>query len=373
VLEAHFPYPEAAQATEPAAWIPLVRCKRVVLVGDPCQLAPLVRSSEAASGGLATPVMARVSQPQQASAAAAAVAAVSRRGSAAATTKATPTLKDTFVPKALLSSGVLGCLLTTQYRSNVAISSWSSSEMYGGRLTAAAAVSSRTLHELPGVAHTPATATPLLLIDTRTSGGMLLAACEEVSEREMYRRGGAVNGGIIDSSLSSSTSSLSSLVNEGEAYAVAMHVAGLLTSGVQPSDIAVQSPYAAQVRLIRAKLAAAAASGRVPGAELVEVASVDSFQGREAEAVVLSMVRSNDRSAVGFLADARRMNVAMTRARRHVAIVGDSVTVGSDPFLRRLLVGSGPGSAHILTSLLSYKKSFPRGRRSTAPRGMGRR
>ena len=58
-----------------------------------------------------------------------------------------------------------------------------------------------------------------------------------------------------------------------------MHVAGLLGAGVAPSDIAVQSPYAAQVRLIRTKLADVAARGAAPGADLVEVASVDSFQG----------------------------------------------------------------------------------------------
>jgi superfamily I DNA and/or RNA helicase len=132
-------------------------------------------------------------------------------------------------------------------------------------------------------------------------------------------------------------SSSSSLVNESEAYAVMMHVAGLLGAGVAPADIAVQSPYAAQVRLIRSKLAEVAARGAAPGADLVEVASVDSFQGREAEAVVISTVRSNDRGSVGFLADVRRANVAVTRARRHVCIVGDSSTVGCDPFLSRLV------------------------------------
>ena len=85
------------------------------------------------------------------------------------------------------------------------------------------------------------------------------------------------------------------------------------------------------------RLREAARIGLAVGAELVEVASVDSFQGREAEAVVVSTVRSNNRNAVGFLSDARRTNVAVTRARRHVAIVGDSSTVGSDMFLAKLL------------------------------------
>ncbi len=69
----------------------------------------------------------------------------------------------------------------------------------------------------------------------------------------------------------------------------------------------------------------------------LEIGSVDGFQGREKEAVVISMVRSNARGDVGFLADERRMNVAVTRARRHVAIIGDSATVSSHPFLGRLM------------------------------------
>lgn len=74
-----------------------------------------------------------------------------------------------------------------------------------------------------------------------------------------------------------------------------------------------------------------------PGAEEVEVASVDSFQGREADAAVISMVRSNDSGAVGFLADARRLNVAVTRARCHVAVVCDSRTVVSNAVIARFL------------------------------------
>ena len=148
------------------------------------------------------------------------------------------------------------------------------------------------------------------------------------------------------------TGSFSSLVNEGEAYAVTMHVAGLLRAGVAPAQIAVQSPYAAQVRLMQRRLREASRIGLAPGAERVEVAGVDSFQGREAEAVVVSTVRSNDRRAVGFLADARRANVAVTRARRHVAVVGDARTVGADPFLARLLAhieengARSPADAH---------------------------
>lgn len=63
----------------------------------------------------------------------------------------------------------------------------------------------------------------------------------------------------------------------------------------------------------------------------------DGFQGREKEAIVISMVRSNAQGQVGFLADSRRMNVAITRARRHCALVCDSETVSHDAFLKRLV------------------------------------
>lgn len=93
-------------------------------------------------------------------------------------------------------------------------------------------------------------------------------------------------------------------------------------------QIAVITPYNAQVTLLRHLLVDAC-----PG---VEVRSVDGFQGQEREAVVLSCVRSNVSKEVGFLSDHRRINVAITRAKRHVAVIVDSDTVSSDPFLRRL-------------------------------------
>ena len=87
------------------------------------------------------------------------------------------------------------------------------------------------------------------------------------------------------------------------------------------------SPYGAQVRLLREQL-------DVPG---LEIDSVDGFQGREKEAVVISLVRSNPKGEIGFLGDIRRMNVAMTRARRKLLMVGDSATLGGHPFYSRLL------------------------------------
>ena len=91
--------------------------------------------------------------------------------------------------------------------------------------------------------------------------------------------------------------------------------------------IAVISPYSAQVRLLREML----------GESEIEIDSVDGFQGREKEAVIISLVRSNREGEVGFLADARRMNVALTRARRKLIVIGDSATITSHGFYQRMV------------------------------------
>ncbi len=101
-------------------------------------------------------------------------------------------------------------------------------------------------------------------------------------------------------------------------------VARLLELGVAPGAIALISPYSAQVRFLRSRISDPA----------VEIDSVDGFQGREKEAVILSLVRSNVEGDLGFLTDTRRMNVAMTRARRKLAVIGDSATLSSIAFFR---------------------------------------
>ena len=236
---------EAAQATEPSSWIPLVRCHRVVFVGDPSQLAPLVRSQDALGLGLAVPIMTRIALPQQ------------RRSARGKEKKPAPQEREP-EPAAVLSHGVVGCALRTQYRSHAAISDWASSASYDGDLVAHVSVATGLLKDLPGVVATRATSSALLLIDTRVAGGVLLGGCGEVTERELLLSLSDSFGDEGDGTRGTKTNppgNLSSLVNEGEAYLVTMHVAGLLRSGLNPTQIAVQSPYAAQVRLLQVRVA----------------------------------------------------------------------------------------------------------------------
>ncbi|CAN1217685.1 DNA-binding protein SMUBP-2 [Linum perenne] len=261
---------EAGQAIEPSCWIPILQGNRCIVAGDQCQLAPLILSRKALDGGLGISLLERA---------------------------------------ASLHKGVLTTTLTTQYRMNNAIASWASKEMYGGSLKSSPAVASHLLVDSPFVKPTWVTQCPLLLLDTRMPYGSLSADCEEHLD----------------------PAGTGSFYNEGEADIVVQHVLSLIYAGVRAGEIVVQSPYVAQVQLLRERL------GELAESVEVQVSTIDSFQGREADAVIISMVRSNTLGAVGFLGDNRRMNVAITRARKHVAVVCDSSTICHNSFLARLL------------------------------------
>jgi ATP-dependent RNA/DNA helicase IGHMBP2 len=186
-------------------------------------------------------------------------------------------------------------LLTVQHRMHATIMAFPSASKYEGRLVAAPQVAAHTLEDL-GVAADPLRPGPLVFVDSAGKGW---------SEE---RAGG-------DASTS----------NPGQAERTAAEVRRLLARGLPPGDLAVITPYDAQARLLRERLAAEHAAG-------VEIGTVDGFQGREKEAVIVDLVRSNDDHAIGFLADTRRMNVALTRARRFLLVLGDSATLGHAPY-----------------------------------------
>ena len=130
-------------------------------------------------------------------------------------------------------------------------------------------------------------------------------------------------------------------MNPGEAELVAAEVRKLLRL-VPARDIAVISPYDAQVQKLRQLL---------HDVNDLEIDTVDGFQGREKEAVVVSLVRSNPQGELGFVADIRRINVALTRARKKLIVVGDSATIARHPFHDgfvpiHLVRERGPASGH---------------------------
>jgi ATP-dependent RNA/DNA helicase IGHMBP2 len=188
--------------------------------------------------------------------------------------------------------------LQVQYRMHEAIMSFSSAEFYQEELQADPSVAGHLLRELPGVQPGALTETPILFIDTAGAG------FDEQLEPEGESR-----------------------FNPEEARLVSGKLQELLDLGVTADDIAVITPYAAQARLLRERLPVCG----------LEIDSVDGFQGREKEAVIVSLVRSNRENEIGFLGDVRRINVALTRARRFLLVVGDSATLGGHPFYQRLL------------------------------------
>ncbi len=192
-------------------------------------------------------------------------------------------------------------MLTIQYRMNETIMTFPSEQLYGGALVAADKNRAHRLEEIVGVASDPLRPHPLIFLDTAGTGWNEVKAQDDPS-----------------------------ISNPEQAARVAAEVSRLLGRGLKPADIAVIAPYYAQVRKLRDLLSEAHQNG-------LEIDTVDGFQGREKEAVIVDLVRSNDDGQIGFLKDIRRMNVALTRAKRFLLVVGDSATLGSDPFYQAFL------------------------------------
>src|SRR6478736_5065640 len=181
--------------------------------------------------------------------------------------------------------------------------------MYDGKLRAAPEVAHHRLEDL-GVAPDPARGKPVWFVDT--------AGKDWLEERTDFDPGGSLNN-LPAFSFDPST------FNSGNAERVAAEARRVLSRGVKPTDLAIIAAYSAQARRLRDLLKVERAAG-------VEVGTVDGFQGREKEAVIVDLVRSNDVGEIGFLANTRRMNVALTRARRFLLVVADSATLGDHPY-----------------------------------------
>ncbi len=244
---------EAAQAIEPASWIPVCLAQRVVLAGDPYQLPPTVKSQRARKAGLHISLMERLIGLQ-----------------AEATS-----------------------LLKVQYRMHHRIMGFSNQYFYGNQLQAAEAVQNRQLtYEIES---------PLLFIDTAGCGF-------EEQQHPAYH----------------------SKFNPAEFLIVCEHLYQLIGyyQDHELPSIAILSPYKEQLLHMQKHIAA----DPVLSPLNLIVQTIDGYQGQERDVVYISLVRSNNKNDIGFLSDYRRMNVAMTRARMKLVVVGDSATIGADSF-----------------------------------------
>ncbi|KAF1965180.1 P-loop containing nucleoside triphosphate hydrolase protein [Bimuria novae-zelandiae CBS 107.79] len=295
---------EASQALEAQCWVPLlwVKASKLVLAGDHLQLPPTIKSLNSKEAKATKKESKKKGdKPSQDSNAQANGDANDDKAKPVAPSM---TLETTLFDRLLALHGPsIKRMLTTQYRMHEKIMQFPSAQLYESKLIAAETVKHRLLRDLPyKVDETDDTREAIVFWDTQ--GGDF----PEKNEDDEIKKGGK------GMSLGDSKS------NEAEAALVKLHVSNLTGVGVKAEDIAVVTPYNAQLALLSAMLKEA-----YPG---IELGSVDGFQGREKEAVIVSLVRSNAEHEVGFLGEKRRLNVAMTRPRRHLCVVGDSDTVG---------------------------------------------
>ncbi|KAK5062950.1 hypothetical protein LTR84_005026 [Exophiala bonariae] len=298
---------EASQAMEPQCWIPLVfagqNVRKLVLAGDHLQLPPTVKSADDKESKEERKKALKGLEEELAK-----LTVTEQEQKTAIGWSLETTLFDRLL--SMHGSGIKR-LLNTQYRMHENIMRFPSDELYDGKLVAADAVKARLLKDLPyEVQETDDTIEPLVFFDTQ--GG-------DFPEKTEDQTDGPVKKSVL---LGDSKS------NEMEAAVVSMHVKNLTDAGVRDEDIAVVTPYNAQLAVLSSML-----KDKYPG---IELGSVDGFQGREKEAVIVSLVRSNAEKEVGFLGEKRRLNVAMTRPKRHLCIIGDSETVSrGSTFLKR--------------------------------------
>jgi len=266
---------EASQALEAQCWVPLLNAKKVVLAGDHLQLPPTIKSSNSKTADGKSSNKDRIKALEE-DLAKLAISDDEKKAARSAT------LETTMFDRLLsLHGNAIKRLLTTQYRMHEKIMHFPSDELYDSELIAADHVKTHLLKDLLyGVAETEDTREPLVFIDTQ--GGDF----PEKVENEAIGKKSVILG--------------DSKSNEMEAAIVKMHVGKLITAGVKADDIAVVTPYNAQLAVLSQLL-----RETYPG---IELGSVDGFQGREKEAVVVSLVRSNPDHEVGFLGEKRRLN-----------------------------------------------------------------
>lgn len=249
---------EAAQALEPACWVPITKAHRVIMAGDHWQLPPTVKSYEAAQKGLNVTLFEKTIKRQ-----------------------------------------TVDVMLEVQYRMNEQIMNFSGEQFYKGKLIAHDIVKNIVISEHEA---------PLEFIDTAGCG---------FNEQYQHQR---------------------SVSNPEEGTLVLKHLANLLENieyegksqiGID-LNIGIISPYKAQVAWLTENLNSQEILEKYKA--FISINTVDGFQGQERDIMYISLVRSNDNQEIGFLSDTRRMNVALTRAKKKLVVVGDSATLASNAF-----------------------------------------
>ena len=273
---------EAAQALEAACWIPMRRATRVILAGDHCQLPPTVKSIAALRAGLGKTLMERIAENK---------------------------------PEVV-------SLLKIQYRMNEEIMRFSSDWFYHGEVESAPQIKYRSILEDDS---------PITWIDTSNEENQVTIEGDDVVSGEK-RDDMNFHEQFVGESFGR--------INKAEADLTLLTLAEYLTQVgkrrvlEESIDVGIISPYRAQVQYLKRLLKKY--EFFKPYRRLISVNTVDGFQGQERDVILISLVRSNDEGQIGFLKDLRRMNVAMTRARMKLIILGDKSTMTKHPFYQKL-------------------------------------
>lgn len=284
---------EAAQALEAACWIPMKRASRVILAGDHCQLPPTVKSIAALRAGLGKTLMERIAENK---------------------------------PEVVT-------LLKIQYRMNDEIMRFSSDWFYGGKVESAPQIKYRSVLDYDH---------PITWIDTSNEENQITIEGEDAPE-DSASTSSSVSAANQNSGFNFKEQFVGESfgrINKAEAELTLLTLAEYFTKiGKQRVleeriDVGIISPYRAQVQYLK-KLIKKYEFFK-PYRRLISVNTVDGFQGQERDVILISLVRSNDEGQIGFLKDLRRMNVAMTRARMKLIILGNKDTMTKHPFYKKL-------------------------------------
>lgn len=279
---------EAAQALEAACWIAIRRASRVIFAGDHCQLPPTVKSIAALRGGLGKTLMERIVENK---------------------------------PEVVT-------LLKVQYRMNEEIMHFSSDWFYGGQVETAPQIKHRGILDYDN---------PMVWIDTSDEA---VVASYDLTESEANSAPSQLNNDKGNAFHEQFVGSSFGRINKGEAELTLKTLVDYFTKiGKQRVlderiDVGVISPYRAQVQYLRSLIKKRAFFK--PYRSLISVNTVDGFQGQERDVILISLVRSNDDGQIGFLRDLRRMNVAITRARMKLIILGNVQTMTKHEFYKKL-------------------------------------